>query len=133
MDKELKNAKQREYRQKIGDACTKKYEKTPKGYLMRKYRNMQSRILGIQKKNDYLYVGLELLSREDFYNWANSTSEFIDMFKVYEQSGYSMKLAPTVDRIDATRGYSIDNMRWLTHSENSRLGSLSKRRRTQIT
>jgi hypothetical protein len=34
----------------------KKYEKTPKGYLMRTYRNMKSRVLGIQHKKAHIYI-----------------------------------------------------------------------------
>jgi hypothetical protein len=47
------------------------------------------------------------------------------MFEIYKSSEFNRKLAPTVDRIDSSKGYSLDNMRWLTHSENSRLGSIS--------
>jgi|32_taG_2_1085360.scaffolds.fasta_scaffold84018_2 hypothetical protein len=126
MNREEKNRKQREYRQRTKNSCTTKYEKTPNGYLMRKYRNMKSRVNGIQKLKHHLYLGKELLSKEEFYEWANSSTEFISLFNNYVNSGYDMKLAPTVDRIDSQRGYTIDNMRWLTHSENSRNGANSR-------
>lgn len=106
-----------------------KYEKTERGFLMRKYRNMQSRIVGIQKKKHHLYKGLPLLSREDFYKWAFASRRFKNMYKRWVESGYQRKLTPSVDRIDSSRGYEIDNMRWLTHSENSRLGSISQHRK----
>lgn len=107
--------------------ATKKYEKTISGFLMRKYRNMTGRVSGIQKQKSHLYGGLEILSKESFYEWASSSEEFKTMFLAYEQAGYDRKLCPTVDRINPKIGYVINNMRWLTHSENSRLGSLSKR------
>lgn len=127
MTKEEKNAKQRRLRDANGNYYTKKYEKTPKGFLMRLYRNMQSRITGVQIKKAHLYLGKEILSREDFYCWAfyGSDRKFFDMFEIYEKSGFDRKLAPTVDRIDSSKGYSPENMRWLTHSENSRLGAKS--------
>jgi hypothetical protein len=121
-----KLAAQRERRKLNGNSDTKKYEKTPSGFLMRLYRNMKSRIKGIQYKKAHLYEGKELLSREDFYTWAKTHPIFLTMFSVYSESGFSQKLAPTVDREDSTKGYSLDNMRWLTHSENSRLGALSR-------
>lgn len=129
MDRITKNERQRELRKLNNNSYTKKYEKTPRGFLMRLYRNMQSRVNGVQKKKSHLYKGKELLSREDFYLWAfyGSERQFFNMFEEYENSGYDRKLAPTVDRIDSSKGYTLGNMRWLTHSENSRLGSISKR------
>lgn len=95
---------------------------------MRLYRNMQSRITGVQKQKFHLYEGKELLNRNDFYNWAIDNSTFLQMFEVYKNSGFDRKFAPTVDRVDSSKGYILENMRWLTHSENSRLGSLSTKR-----
>lgn len=111
---------QREYRLKNNNACTKKYEKTPKGYLVRKYRNMLSRITGVQKKKYHLYKGLAILPKEKFYEWALNSDDFKILFINYKDSEYDRKLAPTVDRIDPTKGYELDNMQWITHSENSR-------------
>lgn len=118
--------RQRDYRQKTNNASTKKYERTPKGYLMRKYRNMQSRVTGVQKKKAHLYKGLPILNRDEFYKWALNHSDFQYLFNEYVNNGYDRKFAPTVDRINSSKGYIIENMRWLTHSENSRLGAYSR-------
>lgn len=126
MTKEQENEYRREYRKRTGNAATKKYEKTSKGFLMRMYRNMQSRVNGIQWRKAHLYEGKELLSREDFYEWATNNEEFWTLFKAWEDSNYDRKLSPTVDRIDSSNGYVIENMQWLTHSENSRRGALSR-------
>jgi len=114
--------KQREYRLLTNNAITKKYEKTKKGKLMRMYRNMQSRVSGIQKKKAHLYAGKEILNRDEFYEWALSSRDFHELFEKWENSKYDRKLSPTVDRIDPNFGYTIENMQWLTHSENSRRG-----------
>ena len=71
------NTRQREYRLKNSNKNTIKYEKTIKGFLVRLYRNMQSRIDGVQKRKHYLYKGKELLSREDFYSWALNNKKFM--------------------------------------------------------
>ena len=120
-------AKRQEYNERTGYAAYKKYEKTPKGYLMRSYRNMQSRVEGIQK--DGSWRGKELLPREQFYSWALTHPEFKRLFREYEESGYDRKLAPSPDRIDSSRGYTLDNIRWLTHSENSARGARSPLRK----
>lgn len=119
-------AYQKEYRAATGNAATKKYEKTKRGFLMRAYRNMQSRIEGIQRAKAHLYDGLNLLQREAFYCWAMEDPSFHTLFDIWEQNGYQRRLTPSVDRIDSSVGYQLDNMEWVTHSENSRRGALSK-------
>ena len=114
---------QRKYRVSNGDRCTKDYEKTLNGYLMRTYRNMSSRVLGILKTKRHLYEGLDILPKEEFYEWSLQ-SNYPDLLKNYQESGYDMKLAPSIDREDSSLGYITGNIRWITHSENSRLGAL---------
>ena len=121
-------ARQRELRHLNDNIYTKRYEKTINGFLMRLYRNMTERVNGIQKKKQHLYKGKSILLKEDFYKWANKSTKFKRMFKLWEDSGYDRKLTPTVDRKNSDWGYFIGNMRWLTHSENSRLGALSIKR-----
>lgn len=105
------------------------YEKTISGLLMRMYRNMKSRVSGIQKSKYHLYRGKELLKKEEFYSWANNSKEFLDLFTKWKDSKYDRKLTPSVDRIDSSKGYSIPNMEWVTHSENSRRGSINRIRK----
>lgn len=93
---------------------------------MRLYRNMQSRIEGVTRTKAHLYNGLNLLAREEFYCWAMSDPTFYSLFENWENSGYIRKLAPSVDRIDSSIGYTLDNMEWVTMSENSRRGAISK-------
>ena len=113
--------KQREYRVRTKNGTTTKYERTKKGKLMRTYRNMQSRVLGIIKKKAHLYSGLPILSRDDFYHWALASPEFHRLFDGWAGSGYRCGDSPSVDRMDPDKGYTLDNMRWLSHRENSRL------------
>ena len=60
---------QRKKRLETNNKYTKKYERTVNGFLVRKYRNMQSRVEGVQYKKSHLYEGLELLERDDVYAW----------------------------------------------------------------
>lgn len=120
------NLKQRLTRLANGNLYTKRYEKTKPGFLMRLYRNMQSRICGVQKQKHHLYAGKSLLTRDEFYKWAYNSSDFHVLFMNWEESGYDRKWTPTVDRVDSNMGYSIDNMQWVTHSENSRRGASKK-------
>lgn len=119
-----KTAWQREYRRKNGNAVTKRYEKTKKGYLMRSYRNMQSRVEGVQK--DGSWTGKELMPRSEFYSAALADPEFHRLFAAYESSGYERRLAPSPDRVDTQLGYTADNIRWVTHGVNSGLANKAR-------
>jgi len=129
---EEKMERQRELRKLNCNAYTKKYEKTKQGFLVRKYRNMQSRISGVQKQKHHLYRNLTLLDRNQFYEWALNSKVFHKLFLKWKQSNYDRKLCPSVNRIDTSRGYELDNIEWITHSENSRLGSISQKRKLKI-
>ncbi len=72
----------------------KAYEKTKKGFLMRLYRNMQSRVTGVQKAKWHLYKGKELLPRQEFYDWAENNRDFHSLFTQWEQSDYDRRLTP---------------------------------------
>lgn len=93
---------------------------------MRLYRNMKSRTEGVQRKKYHIYEGKELLPKDKFYLWAEGNVDFEKLFEDYRASGFERRLAPSVDRIDPTRGYSIDNMEFVTMSENSRRGAISR-------
>ncbi len=95
------------------------YERTPKGFLMRSYRNMLGRTRGLTTRSNHLYKGLPICKKEDFYKWSmEKDSGFLNLLENYKESGFERSLAPSVDRIDKYQGYLLENMRWLTISEN---------------
>jgi len=104
-----------------------KYWKTPKGKLMMTYNNMDRRVRGYVKS--HLYKGLDILDRNIFYSWSQSDPMYISLYNEWVLSGYERRLSPSIDRIDSLIGYNIDNIRWITHSENSRLGAISKNKK----
>lgn len=128
LNQKIINEKQRLYRIKNKNQCTNKYEKTINGFLVRKYRNMQSRVTGIQKAKYHLYEGKDLLNRQEFYEWSKSNKTFLKLFEDWLKSNYDRRLCPSVDRINSKEGYHISNMEWITHSENSSRGAKSRRR-----
>lgn len=105
------------------------YCKTFSGYMVRSYRNMKSRVTGVQKKKAHLYLGLEILPKRLYYKMCYESDTFRNLYEAYKASGWDRKLAPSPDRIDASRGYSLDNIRFVTHSENSARTSNNKVRK----
>jgi hypothetical protein len=120
------NKKQREYRKLTGNAITKKYEKSINGFLMRTYRNMKSRVTGVTKNKNHLYLGLDLVDKESFYLFSKNDDAFMSLFKDWEDSGYQRRLTPSIDRIDSAAGYTLGNMQWITFAENSIKGLRSR-------
>lgn len=117
--KDCANKKIRDRRSKSSNLNTKVYERTKKGKLVRTYRNMLSRVKGILKKKAHLYEGLEILDKESFYEWSLNDNTYNKLFNTWVESGYDLKLSPSIDRKDHLIGYTLNNMRWVTFSFNS--------------
>ncbi len=104
---------------KFTAACRKYEHHNPRGFLMRAYRNMLSRVVGIQKKKAHLYEGLTILPKSHFYAWALAEeSPFWPLWHRWQKRDRDRRFTPSIDRIDAERGYTLDNMRWVTFSAN---------------
>ncbi|AGO47304.1 hypothetical protein Phi19:1_gp014 [Cellulophaga phage phi19:1] len=116
--REIENKKQRIRRLNNGNKNTKKYEKTKKGFLVRCYRNMLSRVTGVTKNKNHLYLGKEILDKNVFYSYSMSDESFNNLFELWEKTNYERVSTPSIDRIDSLKGYSIDNIQWITFSEN---------------
>tara|TARA_R110000868_G_scaffold158316_5_gene386331 strand:+ start:1792 stop:2247 length:456 start_codon:yes stop_codon:yes gene_type:complete len=115
--KKCKLILQRKKRKVNNNSYTKKYEKTKNGFLVRLYNNMKNRINGTHNKS-HLYANKELIDKKTFYEWSLNNNKFHNLFEVWKDSEYKRVLTPSVDRIDSEFGYKLDNMRWVTFSEN---------------
>jgi acetoin utilization deacetylase AcuC-like enzyme len=117
--KECRNERTRIYRLNNANLWTRRYEKTKKGFLVRMYRNMTSRVKGVQKDYIHIYQGLDILPKEQFYEFALNNSEFHRLFKEWKDALYERRLCPSIDRIDTKFGYTLGNIQFLTMSENA--------------
>lgn len=63
-------------------------------------------------------VGQPLLSKDEFISWSLNNPDFHYLFKEWQESGYRIKYAPSIDRIDERFGYELWNMQFISHSEN---------------
>jgi hypothetical protein len=95
-------------------------------YILKTYERMSNRVKGHHKNKRHLYLGLPICSREEFYRWAMDHEAFHKLWDEWKKAGMPMKLKPSIDRIIPESGYVLYNMDWLTHSENSRLGVISR-------
>lgn len=92
----------------------------PEFFLKGTYIGMQYRVRGMAEKIAHIYEGLPICSQEEFMAWSLSDNTFKEVWFQWKTSGYEYRLTPSIDRIDNDAGYTLDNMQWLTVSDNTR-------------
>lgn len=112
--------------------CTKKYERerdtraidmkryrtNPDRYLKQKYYMMKRRCEG--KTNHHSYDGKEIMSFNEWLKWCEETRpRFMKLFNGWVKSSWDRNKAPSIDRIDSSRGYIKENIQWITNYENT--------------
>ena len=90
--------------------------------FLHRYSALKCRSLG---RNDRKYnvTGKEFMSKANFISWCweeKNITKFQKLHSDWVKSNYIPKLAPSIDRIDNNRGYTLDNIQWLTKSQNSK-------------
>lgn len=104
--------------------CNKAYRHSFKGRIVHMYQSMHSRVTySINTK----YYGLELLSKQAFYDFAFSSEEFKELYDNWVNSDFDNKLNPSINRINPKVGYIIGNIEFILNIENQRLGGYGKR------
>lgn len=118
-DGEVVYAKENKCKPHVLEARKLRYRTDKKYYLNNRYNVLKQRAEGRS-----IYPtgakGLPFCTREEFINWCNETMDIFDpMWKTWQDSEYDLTKAPSVDRIDPRKGYEIENLQWLTQSDNS--------------
>lgn len=106
----------------------KQYDKTRQKHsinrmLSHRYNGIKARCEPDYAKSSrgYKVTGMAYLSKEQFIEWTSSTmDDFMKLYNAWANTGFDNKLIPSVDRVDASKGYTADNLQWLSRSENSR-------------
>lgn len=101
----------------------KEYNRTKEGLLLQRYNNMKARVEG-RDPNVVSSVGQPILSKAEFLSWALNNPDFHYLYRDWVESGYQLKYAPSVDRIDERFGYEVFNMQFVTQSENVRRANI---------
>jgi len=84
-----------------------------------KYRGIVNRCTGGHKNRTYHVEGMHHLNWEEYESWWQTNFvDFMECYYVWKQSDYKNKFAPSIDRIDSKKGYTPENMQWLTFSVN---------------
>lgn len=110
----------------------KAHYRTPKGLLSKRYDDMSRRVRGKLSgdRKTCPWLGLPCLDRDSFLKWATNHPDYLRLFRQWETDNYARRSAPSVHRIDSSRGYLLDNIAWVTQLENS-LEALEKGKETR--
>jgi hypothetical protein len=63
---------------------------------------------------------------DELKSWTEKQPQAASIWQTYVDSGYDNPLRPSIDRIDDTKGYALDNIQIMTWGENRKKGSVSK-------
>lgn len=84
---------------------------------------MSRRVRGKSTNRPDLYLGLPILPRDVFVNWSKNHPDFLNLYKRWFTSGFYRSLTPTVNRMNSSKGYTLNNIEWMTNSQNCGLSS----------
>lgn len=97
----------------------KNWQLTKRQYLSLKYKYMKERVTDlVRSEGNRHYFGLPICRREEFVEFGLKDSKFNSLFKKYKRSKGKRAKSPSVDRIKSTRGYTLDNIQFLSLSDN---------------
>lgn len=89
-------------------------------YLSQKYCYMRDRVSDKSRSaGGRNYFRQPLCDREAFLEFGLTDDNFNRLFKNYKRSQGKRSKAPSVDRIKSNKGYQLDNIQFLSLSENS--------------
>ena len=102
-------------------------------FLGKLYYNMSKRVKGKNGHDRGHWKGKPILPKDVFVVWAKNNLDFLSLYKRYVMHRFDIKLAPSINRIDSNKGYTLDNMEWMTFSNNAALAGTVKKMKNRET
>ena len=102
-----------------------------------RWKKMKERVKGTRWSDDdptserrrSNYVGLDIMTLEEWKDFVReSHDELFDIYIDWADSGFTTRYAVSIDRIDSSKGYTRDNVRWLPMWRNAQFGNKNKKK-----
>lgn len=90
----------------------KQQRRTEDGLIGQIYRHQK---FSSKKRN----MSLPSYSLDTLKQWIYDETDFVNLYKKWQLSGFNKDFVPSVDRIDDYKPYSLDNIQLLTWKENN--------------
>lgn len=116
-EKALKNKKRYYFQNKKKIRIYKvKYQHSLQGYRLMLFRCILDRL-----KNCPSYQGRKVFfTKEEFLKWLDNNRRFIKLYNNWKKHKFNINFSPSIDRIDGTKDYSLENVQVLTRLENTK-------------
>lgn len=100
-----------------------KYERSFEGVIRKRYWNLLRKfrkpIWELSKRDAaVLQSGAGgICGKEEFIEWAKNDKRYQLLHLQYVEMGFQLKDTPVIELRDPTRGYQVNNLQWITFSE----------------
>lgn len=87
----------------------------------RRYAHMKARQEGRASHQTAGALGKPICTPKEFEEWCTdwvNLERFITLYYDWVISGFTRWTSPSIDRVDPTKGYTTDNLQWLSFEEN---------------
>lgn len=100
-------------------ACLRKNKRQnrPEFYLGVCYSEMSRRVKVFDELRPN-YYGKDICTRDEFVSYFIKDKNFLRQYKIWQDSGFLRYCSPSIDRVDNDNGYTLDNMQFISQSEN---------------
>ena len=100
--------------------CWHKYKrKHDLNFLLRtRYTEIKQRCQNPNNSQAKIYNGKMICTLQEFLDKFLTDTQMLKVFKLWQESNFIPKLAPSIDRIDNKKDYTIDNIQCLPHGLN---------------
>ncbi len=88
-------------------------------FIRQKYTQIKQRCENQNREDFIKYKGKLQMTMEDFYQFSIENKNLIFLWTNFQKPGALYSSAPSVDRIDNNKSYSIDNIQWISHGINA--------------
>lgn len=87
----------------------------------KRYAHMLARQRGVASHQSNGALGKDICTPEEFMIWCkdfDNLNIFLAIYFDWAANGFNRWDSPSIDRIDPEKGYSLDNLQWLSFSAN---------------
>jgi len=93
----------------------------------KRYAHMVARHEG-RSTNSSGAQGNGICTKDEFFVWCKQIENldtFVGIYYDWFNADFPLHLSPSIDRIDPSKGYTCDNLQWLSFEENCRKNNIN--------
>lgn len=87
----------------------------------KRYNHMLDRQRGIASHQSNGALGKDICTKAEFMAWCkdfDNLNVFLALYFDWARNGFNRWDSPSIDRINPDKGYTLDNIQWLSFAEN---------------